>query len=274
MCRAKAPRKSIIKQLYFNSANTSICSQDSPNAALSKYKNKCSTLESQSIELRSEVTKLKEQLEETNSLFSRQTKKLKAKLDQVQIQKCRLDNMKDELSNTKMRNNSLEATVKRLQRLEKDAELIRQMSQLADGDDTNDYVDKLIARGDLSSLKRYNDQIQRAFQQKCTEQRKLERDIEHAKHEVNRQKRIISNYEEEQVTVQVKLKNAEKALEAAREKNKIITENINTKDTSMFNRLITESPLSDDLLARVQRNKPGLSIFITSEVSKNIGAYR
>ena len=36
------------------------------------------------------------------------------------------------------------------------------------GDD-NEYVDRLIKRGDVTGLKRYNDQIQWAFQQKCQE---------------------------------------------------------------------------------------------------------
>ena len=36
------------------------------------------------------------------------------------------------------------------------------------GDD-NEYVDRLIKRGDVTELKRYNDQIQWAFQQKCQE---------------------------------------------------------------------------------------------------------
>ena len=64
------------------------------------------------------------------------------------------------------------------------------------------------------------------------------------RHEVSRQKRIISNFEEKQTTLEVKLKNAEKALEASREKNRIITDNLDARDSTMFNRLITESPLS------------------------------
>ena len=64
------------------------------------------------------------------------------------------------------------------------------------------------------------------------------------RHEISRQKRIISNFEEKQETLEVRLKNAEKALEASREKNRIITDNLDARDSTMFNRLITESPLS------------------------------
>ena len=82
----------------------------------------------------------------------------------------------------------------------------------------------------------------------------MDREITQTRHELTRHKRLVTNHEEEQVTLRVKLATAEKALEASREKNKIISENLDSRDTTIFNRLITESPLSDDLLARVKRN--------------------
>merc|ERR1711935_1090799 len=248
-----------IKRLYFNAANTSILSQDSPNAAVSKYKNKVSNLESLTIELRAELNTIKDHDAEITSQLAKQTKKLESKMNQIQLQKCRLDNHKDELSQLRSREQALENHVKRLKRLESDADLLKQIATLAEssgggGGDDNEYVDRLIKRGDVTGLKRYNDQIQWAFQQKCQEHRKLDREITQTRHELNRHKRLVSNHEEEQVTLRVKLTSAEKALEASREKNRIISSNLDLRDTTVFDRLITESPLSDDLLARVKRS--------------------
>ena len=48
--------------------------------------------------------------------------------------------------------------------------MMKQLSALGNGDDTTDYVNGLMAREDFASVKRYSDQIQKAFQEKCIQQ--------------------------------------------------------------------------------------------------------
>jgi hypothetical protein len=258
-CRAKAPRKSVIQQLFFNAPNTSISSQDSPSSALSKMRNQVSTLQTQVAEIRTAKAKAEEnraEIEEKLKKVEKEKDKIGRKLDSktttFNLAKIRCQTYEEENIGYRNREAGLIAKVKKLENIEKNVEMMNQIKMLENGQEATPYVARLYNSNETDQIKRFSDQIQRAYQDKCNQMRRSEREMLNLKKDNSRYSRMLEKHANQIKTLEIKLNNAEKSLELSREKAKFISRADADVNCSLYNRLVAESPLSDDVIAKAR----------------------
>ena len=188
--------------------------------------------------------------------------KLKTKMSHLSMVQARMKSLEDEMIQVRNREARQSERLKKLEKLEQNKKIMDQISKMEnDGEDSIDWTDRLINAGEIAQVKRFSDQVQRAYQEKCNDSRKLRRELENLKFETGRQSRIIRNHEEHITTIEFKLMTAEKNLELSREKAKLIHRaQTNDPNCSLYPRLVAESPLSDDIVAkaRARFNTPNI----------------
>ena len=189
--------------------------------------------------------------------------KLKTKMTHLSMVQARMKSLEDENIQVRNREARQLERLKKLEKLEQNKKIMDQISKMESGEvaDSNDWTDRLLNAGEIAQVKRFSDQVQRAYQEKCNNSRKLRRELENLKFETGRQSRIIRNHEEHITTIEYKLQTAEKNLELSREKAKLIHRaQSNDPNCSLYPRLVAESPLSDDIVAkaRARFNTPNI----------------
>ena len=189
--------------------------------------------------------------------------KLKTKMSHLSMVQARMKSLEDEMIQVRNREARQSERLKKLEKLEQNKKIMDQISKMESGEvaDSIDWTDRLINAGEIAQVKRFSDQVQRAYQEKCNDSRKLRRELENLKFETGRQSRIIRNHEEHITTIEFKLMTAEKNLELSREKAKLIHRaKTNDPNCSLYPRLVAESPLSDDIVAkaRARFNTPNI----------------
>lgn len=250
--------------------NTSILSQDSPNASNAKLRNQISTLQTELASIRMDKTKFHDenktlagQVEDLKRKKTEYQEKIKMKMNQLSMFQARMTSLEDEMVQVRNKEARQAERLKKLEKMEQNKKIMDQLSKMESGEvaDSNDWTDRLINAGEIAQVKRFSDQVQRAYQEKCNDSRKLRRELENLKFETSRQSRIIRNHEEHITTIEYKLQAAEKNLELSREKAKLIHRaKSNDPNCSLYPRLVAESPLSDDIVAkaRARFNTPNI----------------
>ena len=106
--------------------------------------------------------------------------KLKTKMSHLSMVQARLKSLEDENIQVRNREARQLERLKKLEKLEQNKKIMDQISKMESGEvaDSNDWTDRLLNAGEIAQVKRFSDQVQRAYQEKCNDSRKLRRELE------------------------------------------------------------------------------------------------
>ena len=108
--------------------------------------------------------------------------KLKTKMSHLSMVQARMKSLEDEMIQVRNREARQSERLKKLEKLEQNKKIMDQISKMEnDGEDSIDWTDRLINAGEIAQVKRFSDQVQRAYQEKCNDSRKLRRELENLK---------------------------------------------------------------------------------------------
>lgn len=257
-CRTKAPRRDIVKQLYFAIPNNTTIS-GSPSKDASRLRNRVSTLEAQLLkeqangreshdqvaELKGEVDKLKK---------SRTKLKLKEQSDATRMSalKVKSDHYMNEAEGLRGRLSMLQKQYDSVKGLENDRRLLERVKELRDLTRTDDgeWLQALHNKGDVREMQKYQKMLQSEFVKTVSVNDKQASQILILEKELRREKHKNENLTEDADASRRKCQSAVSETAALREKIELIK--ASDPNSTNYVRLCVESPLSDDLLARVK----------------------
>jgi len=169
------------------------------------------------------------------------TRKLESKLTMFNLAKLKCKTYEEENQGYRNRETALLAKVKKLESIESNIEMMDQIRHLESGHESASYVNRLISANEIDQVKKFSDQVQRVYQEKCNEMRRSERETLDLKKNNSRHKRMLEKYSNEIETLKFKLQNAEKSLALSREKAKLISRA--DANSTVYDRLVAESPI-------------------------------